>query len=106
MICLFCLDEVNEPIEDLFDCDCTLYFHKQCMETWLKHGFTCPICRKPVVIVYTNRVQRHHSDSLISFTLFDIVESIIDKRIIFICCSVLFLSFVIFILFIVLHKTF
>ena len=98
MICLFCLDNVNEPIEDLFDCECTLCFHKQCMEIWLKHGFTCPICRKPDVIIYNNRIQRHHSDTLITFTLFDIIESIINKKVLFIWCSALCITFILLLL--------
>ena len=95
MDCLFCLEPVDEQIEDMFNCKCRLYFHKECMKVWLNNGFTCPICKKPPII----KTSQRHNTLHITFTLSDIIFAT-DKKIIILCIILSFISLILFIIFV------
>ncbi|QVL57612.1 MAG: hypothetical protein KFB93_00620 [Simkaniaceae bacterium] len=46
--CSICLDEVLPPLQKT-DTFCRHTFHKVCLETWLKTGDSCPICRQNLI---------------------------------------------------------
>lgn len=47
--CLICLQLYNEGDIVIFLKCCNYYYHKNCIEKWLKdYNYKCPLCRKPV----------------------------------------------------------
>lgn len=43
--CTICLDDLGKEVCSL---DCKHYYHKDCIESWLKTSGNCPICKKRV----------------------------------------------------------
>ena len=56
MDCIICLEDINQG-DELFDhvqfC-CRQNYHFQCLQSWIKLHYTCPICRK----VLTEKVMK------------------------------------------------
>ena len=46
--CSICLDEFNEN-EILFQLICNHYYHKKCINDWLRKNRSCPLCRTDLV---------------------------------------------------------
>lgn len=44
--CPICLDITHAPRSRRLPCGHT--FHRACIDTWLRHNPTCPVCRKRV----------------------------------------------------------
>lgn len=42
--CGICLDEYTNT-DEVWLCQCSHYFHKGCLDTWIKTQNTCPVCR-------------------------------------------------------------
>lgn len=45
-VCTICCEDI-QPAEPVVNCSatCKKHFHKECIERWLEHGSTCPLCR-------------------------------------------------------------
>lgn len=46
--CSICIDSFSEG-HQLRLLPCNHYFHKECIDTWLRRGFRCPLCRARVI---------------------------------------------------------
>jgi hypothetical protein len=61
-MCLICwLPETDEPVKHLSEleciqanCNCDPLFHTQCIQSWIKHSTSCPICRTKLTIPTSN----------------------------------------------------
>ena len=47
--CQICLEDWKKE-EKVRDLPCTHFFHVQCLDTWLGHKNSCPLCRQPAYI--------------------------------------------------------
>ena len=47
--CQICLEDWQKE-ETVRDLPCTHFFHVQCLDTWLGHKNSCPLCRQPAYI--------------------------------------------------------
>ena len=43
--CLICLDELNDNIIKPNNCECNVFLHSECLNSLIKYGLLCPICR-------------------------------------------------------------
>lgn len=43
--CLICLDELNDNIIKPNNCECNVSLHSECLNSLIKYGLLCPICR-------------------------------------------------------------
>ena len=43
--CLICLDELNDNIIKTTNCECNVSLHSECLNSLIKYGLLCPICR-------------------------------------------------------------
>lgn len=49
--CAICMEEY-QPDDEItpLPCDTRHFFHTKCIEDWLKHNNSCPLCKKPVTL--------------------------------------------------------
>lgn len=45
--CSICLDNINS-FKEFFSLNCGHYFHIQCIQSWIKRKYNCPLCRSKV----------------------------------------------------------
>merc|ERR1711862_666139 len=46
--CRICLDELREQ-DEIRALPCSHYFHKACIDRWLRINYDCPLCRNDMV---------------------------------------------------------
>lgn len=44
-VCIICLEPENISCENIFPCDCTIYYHQDCIQRWVELEDYCPICK-------------------------------------------------------------
>ena len=44
-VCIICLEPENISCENVFDCNCTIYYHQECIQRWIELENYCPICK-------------------------------------------------------------
>lgn len=52
--CAICLD----VLQDVYPLVCRHRFHKKCIQTWLRENDCCPMCRKPVDLVFAHHISK------------------------------------------------
>lgn len=79
--CIFCHEQceaINQEI-GYEGCECTIPYHKHCIEEWFtKQGQTCPLCRK-AVRVQTGAVSEQHKNECAMFVMITIAVNFILK---------------------------
>lgn len=54
MSCIIC----SEPLEDekiKLNCDCKIFYHRECITGWLKINSSCPTCRKHIAVAFPEK---------------------------------------------------
>lgn len=58
-ICPICRDPIEDQYQQ-FDCECKLFYHRECFDDLKKHNFGCPVCKRgpdvPQIFVIWARV--------------------------------------------------
>jgi hypothetical protein len=46
--CMICMDDEKGLPEEVLSCECSNYYHKECIKKWRTRNNTCPTCRKEI----------------------------------------------------------